>query len=53
MNLTSDEKKVLKELLEKEIAFVKEQEAKPNQPPQLLAAEVQYEALLTGLLKKL
>jgi len=53
MELTLDEKKVLKQLVDEHLEEVKKNEQLANTPPAFLAGEVKYEEFLTHLKKKL
>lgn len=53
MNLTRDEKKVLRYILDEHIKEVEENEALADSLPILLAAELKYDKFLKNLRKKL
>ena len=53
MQLTNDEKELLKHLLKKQIEEVDKANDTPNLPAGIFIAEEKYEAFLRDLLKKL
>ncbi|MBL7056187.1 hypothetical protein ISS07_04700 [Candidatus Woesearchaeota archaeon] len=53
MDLTQDEKTVLKHILDGHISEVEKNENLADSPPVLLAAEIKYEQLLKDLRNKL
>jgi len=52
MNLTDDEKKVIKNILERQLQEFRVDEVKRDVPLQFLHAENEYEKILQDLIKK-
>jgi len=53
MEFTKEEREVLKNLIKKQLAELKQNESMLDQSPAILGSEIKYDKFLTKLLKKL